>query len=338
MKEATGSKSIVIPEIYCPFPSQMSPHYDVVKAHTLDWARHFGLAEHEVVPRYSHMADVPGLACRIYPSADLEELCLASDWLCFLRVFDDVFTADELDNPAREMLAFHEHLLSVIQNPPLAIPQGPIPEAFADLFRRSGSSVSSVWRKRFEQHNAANFAAQRWQRANRERQSMPDSQAYFSNCVQRVEALPIFDLIEVVHHAEIPSEIYASQRLQAILRAGNNIIGWTYDVYSFTRDVTYGDVNNVLTVTCREQNISLQEAVDQLCSMIVAEMRRFEEMLHHLPASSVDSNRYIGPLWISIADCIRGHLDWYRGNREHTEQTLHTSTSGFLLASASRTN
>ncbi|HEX7733636.1 MAG TPA: hypothetical protein VF458_02190, partial [Ktedonobacteraceae bacterium] len=100
MQETTRTEQVVIPEIYCPFPSAISPHYLEVQAHTRDWVQRFGLARHETVFHYYHMADLPGLACRTYPKAELVDLFLASDWLFFIVVFDDLFDEGKLDNRA----------------------------------------------------------------------------------------------------------------------------------------------------------------------------------------------------------------------------------------------
>jgi 5-epi-alpha-selinene synthase len=323
MKNPIWNEQIVLPEISCPFPSQISTHYETVKAHTLDWALRLGLTPYQTALQYYHTADYPGLACRTYPRAGLEELFLASDWLFLIFVFDDPFDEGAFDNKPQEMLAFHEHLLAVMHDSPLTTPRGPVAEAFSDIFRRAKSFASPTWLKRFQQHHAENFAAIRWQVANRERQHMPDLQAYLSNRVHAAGVLPPFDLIEIVQHREIPPEIYARQSSQALLQAGNNLIAWTNDLHSVKKDVACGDVNSLVMAIQREQNGSLQQAVDQLHAMIETETKRFLDMLW---APSADADQYVAPLWIGIANWIRGHLDWYRGNKRYTEEATRDNS------------
>src|SRR5437667_4626739 len=104
MKNPIWNEQIVHPEISCPFPSQISPHYETVKAHTLDWAQRLGLTPYQTALQYYQTADYPGLACRTYPRAGLEELFLVSDWLFLIFVFDDPFDEGAFDNKTQEML------------------------------------------------------------------------------------------------------------------------------------------------------------------------------------------------------------------------------------------
>lgn len=319
VKKVTSIEQIVIPEIYCPFPSRISPHYEQVRAHTLDWARRFEVVYHPEMLRYYDRADLSGLACRVYPHAGLEELCLASDWLFFIFVFDDLFDEGGLDHRLNEMAQFHEHLLDVVHNPPRGQSYGPISRVFLNLFQRAGSSVSPAWHERFERHNEEFFKAQRWQIANRESQRLPNFQECLENRVHGAGVLPVFDLIEVMQHVEIPAEIYESQLAQAILQAGNNIVGWTNDVYSFKKDAGCSDVNSALAALQCGQGISLQQAVDQMCAMIDRETRRFLDLLRLVSFPSEVSEQHMRFLWTGVADWLRGHLDWYSGNSRYAD-------------------
>ncbi len=240
----------------------MSSHYAAVKAHTLAWSQRFGLPC--LAPNVVDLVDLAALACRVYPAAGLAELCLASDWLCFLFPGEEAFASG-----------------------------GPLSQAWVDLSRRAGAGMSSAWHARFEQHNAVSGAARR---------------------VYRLSMLPAFDLIEVVQQTEIPPEIYATDRIQGILRAGNAILSRVRDVYAAQQNGIGEDTGSLLLSVCREQQCSLPEALDYVCALITAEMKRFAGMLRHLPASSLDCNRYAGPLWIGVADWLRGYLDWQRGH------------------------
>jgi 5-epi-alpha-selinene synthase len=311
--------SLHIPEIYCPFLLRTSPHLEAVEAHTLEWAQRFGLLQHDHALEYYRMANFPGLACRVYPEAGQEELFLASDWLFYIFVLDDPFDEGWFDNRPEEMLAFHEHLLAVVRNPPLATPRGPLAEALSDIFRRARCFASSDWLKRFALHHAQYFAAMRWQVANRARKHMPDVQAYLNNRAHAAGVFPVFDWIELVQHGEVPPTVYESQPLQAILRAGVNIIGWTNDVYSAKKDRDCSDVNSLLKAIQREQSSTLQDAVQHVCAMIETETRHLQEMMTNNPVYPANVRRLV----TGVAYWIRGHLDWYRGNERYSDGKFH---------------
>ena len=327
MKIAIHAEQADIPEIYCPFPSQISPHYEAVKRHTHEWALQIGLISNATVLAYYCKADYPGLACRAHPRAGLEELCIASDWLFLISVFDDPYDEGTLDNRQQEISAFHEYLSAVIDDPDRTAPRGPIAPAFADIVRRARPFTSPSWLKRFARHHEEYFAALPWQVANREQRSMPGLQAYLDNRMQVAGALPPFDFIEMTCHSTVPPEIYESQAVQDILRAGIHLIGWTNDIYSANKDMACDDVNNLIMAIQREYTCSLQKAVDRLATMIEAETR-YLEMLQHIDTSSPNVERYARMIWIGVTDWVRGHADWYHGNPRYTERaTLEEVTS-----------
>lgn len=330
MKIAIHAEQAVLPEIYCPFLSQISPHYETVKAHTHEWAVHIGLTSNAVSVRYYREADYPGLACRAYPDAGLEELCSASDWLFLISVFDDPYDEGALDHRQQELSAFHDHIVATIGDPDHTTPRGPVALAFADIVRRARLSLSSSWLKRFARHHAEYFASLPWLVANRDRRSMPDMQAYLDNRMRSAGVLPPFDLIEMARHREIPAEIYESQPVQDILQAGVNLVGWTNDIYSVNKDVACGDVNNLIMAIQREYNCSLQKAADRLAARIEAETRRLE-VLQPVGTFSPDIEDYARMIWVGVTEWVRGHMDWYRGNTRYTGQAkLEEGTSHLI--------
>ena len=329
MKIATRVEQAIIPELLCPFPSQISPHYEIVQRHTHEWAHHIGLIPDETVLAYYRKADYPGLACRVYPHAGQEELCITSDWLFLISVFDDPYDEGALDNRRQELSAFHKYLVAVIGDPDYHTAHGPVATAFADIVQRARPFTSPSWLERFVRHHAEYFAALPWQVVNREQRSMPGLQDYLDNRMQAAGALPPFDFIELVHHTTVPAEVYESQQVQDILRAGIRLIGWTNDLYSVNKDVACDDVNNLIMAIQREYACSLQEAVDRLVAMIQAEMQHLEK-LQPLHASS-KSEQDACMIWGGVTEWVRGHADWYDGNPRYTEQTKREEGTNHLI-------
>lgn len=321
MKIATRVEQALIPRLPCPFPSQISPHYEAVKRHTHEWAWQIGLTPDAAVLAYYCQADYPGLACRVYPRAGLEELCITSDWLFLISAFDDPYDEGALDHRRQELSAFHEYLVAVIGDPDRGAARGSIALAFADIVRRARSFVSSAWLTRFVRHHAEYFAALPWQIANREQHSMPNLRAYLDNRMQAAGALPPFDFIEMVHHAVVPSGIYESRAVQNILRAGIHLVGWTNDLYSVNKDVACDDVNNLIMAIQREYACSLQEAVDRLAAMIQEETRHLEA-LQPLPTCAPDTEQYTRMIWLGVTNWVRGHADWYEDNPRYMAQAI----------------
>ena len=70
---------IVVPDIYCPFPSLISPHLAQVHEHALDWVKRFRLIQEEAGLHYYRAINLSEFICRLYPKTSLEELLVLND-------------------------------------------------------------------------------------------------------------------------------------------------------------------------------------------------------------------------------------------------------------------
>lgn len=305
-------ESITIPDIYCPFPSQISPYLEQVRRYTLEWVQSFNLVQKETALQYYLAADFSGFSCRVYPMASLEELFFINDWVSWIALFDDWFDDSRLGTQPAYMYQIHQHLLTILQEDSShATPQGPVAEALADIWRRADKLGSSTWKRRLAQHHADYFAACRWDAENRAHKSIPAIDAYIDNRRNSVANTISFDMFDLAQHIEFPAEIYGSQLFQAILRAANNIVGWINDVYSLKKELAHGEICNLVIVVQYAHHCSLQEAVNQVCTMIETETRRFQEMVQHFPTYSAEWDAEIRRYLFDLGKWIRGPLDWY---------------------------
>jgi hypothetical protein len=312
-------ESITIPPIYCPFPSRISPHLERVRRHTLEWVQRFRLVQKEVALQYYIATDFSGFSCRVYPDGGLEELFFINDWVLWILLFDDWFDDSGLGARPAYMYQVHQHLLAILQDPPLAPPQGPIAEALFDIWQRADSLVSDAWKKRFAQHHADYFAACRWDAENRAHKRIPEVQAYIENRRNSVANPISFDLFDLSLHIEFPVEIRESSPFQAVLQAANDIVAWTNDVYSFKKELAHGDVNNLVLAVQHAQHCSLQEAMNQVCAMIETRTRQFQEMVQHFPSYSAEVDPEIRHYLFDLGKWIRGPLDWYHQSLRYVD-------------------
>ena len=70
-----------IPDIPCPFPSQISPHLEQVRRHTLEWVQRFHLVQKKNALQNYLAANFAGFSCRVYSMGKLEELIFINDWV-----------------------------------------------------------------------------------------------------------------------------------------------------------------------------------------------------------------------------------------------------------------
>jgi 5-epi-alpha-selinene synthase len=315
----------MIPDIYCPFPSQISPYLEQVRSYTLEWVQRFHLVQQETVLQHYLAADLSQFSCRVYPNANVEELCFIDNWVSWITQFDDWFDDSGLGMRPGYIYRIHQHLLAILQDPPLAIPQGPIAEALSDIWQRADTLASSAWKRRFAQHHADYFAACRWDAENRVRKHVPDVQAYIENRRNSVANTISFDMFDLSEHIDFSAKIDEDESFQAILRAANNIVAWINDVYSLKKELAHGDVCNLVVAVQYAQHCSLQDAVNHVCAMVEAETRSFQAMVQDFPTYSPEFDHSIRQYLFDLGKWIRGPLDWYHRTLryvdvEYTEQ------------------
>src|SRR5262249_53150865 len=123
---------------------------------------------------------------------------------------------------------------------------------------------------------------------------------------------------ELAGHIGIPTEIYEGPSLQAILREAVDIICWTNDVYSLRKELAHSEIYNVVMSIQHEQGCSLQEAVNQACTMVETRTHCFQELVQQLPLSPTKEGQDICTFLAGVGVWLRGNLDWSRATGRYT--------------------
>jgi Terpene synthase family 2, C-terminal metal binding len=312
-------EEIVIPDIYCPFQSLISPYLEQVREHALDWAKRFRLIQGEAGMHYYRAIDLSEFICRIYPKASLEELLVLGDYYIWGFIYDDLYDDERFSTRPEAMDALYKHLLVILQTPSLVTPQGSFAEATADLFQRMRLLIpSSYLQKRFVQDNSDWLVAEREDAIRHADQHVVDVQTCLDSRIKSTAALAAIDIIEIVEHIEIPAEIYESQPFQSILATTAHILASTNDIYSLQKELSLDDVNNVVVVVQRDRACSLQEAMNQACALIEMKIRSFQEQAQHFPTyHKAQIDQGIQTFLTDLGLMISGNLDWHRASTRY---------------------
>lgn len=320
-----------LPEISCPFPSQMSPYREQAREHSLHWAQDFHLLQKETALQHYRAVDLAGITCRIYYRANLQEILFITDWVTWLAVCDDWFDDSELSKQPEEMSQVQLHLLDVLHDFPLTPPEGPLAEALSDIWCRADSLASPAWKKRFAQHHADYFAGCRWEAEHRANQQVPDLRDYIENRLQSAATPLSYDLFDLTRHFQFPAEILEDPLFQDAVQAADHLVTWINDVYSFKKEQAHGDICNLIIVVRHAHHCSLQEAIDQVSAMIEREMLRFQEIISLFPSYSPDVDPLLHQYFSDLGTRIRGPLDWYQETRRYSEQSMVSTYLGEAL-------
>jgi hypothetical protein len=301
---------IVIPDIYCPFPSLLSPHLEEVAEHALEWVQEMHLVQNETALRYCQGVDLSQFTCRCWPRGNREQLFFICDWWNWNGIYDDQFDDGEQGKHLKDMLAIHNHLLTMLQNTPPVTPQGPVAAALHTLWLRASGLASETWRTRFAQHLAEFFLGQRQE--VEQRLDISEMDAYVANRRKTVGISFGFDFLELTLGIDYSTDVYTNALFQNALQIAGDVTAWTNDVYSLPKELACGARNNLVMIVQQAQGCSLQTAITQVCAMVERETRRFQQIVHHFAASTAPDDLALYTYLVDTGTGIRGSLEWSR--------------------------
>ena len=168
---------ITIPDIYCPFPSLISPYVENLHKHCLWFAEQFHLVRQGKAFQQFSACRFAWFVARVYPFAEFDELTLIADWNCIFFLFDNQLDEGDIRKQPERMQWVLEHLIAIMSNPSVT-PQGPIAEAFSDFWQRTVCYTKPDWQRRFINSMTKYLFACLWQAQNHLLGYIPDVDTY----------------------------------------------------------------------------------------------------------------------------------------------------------------
>ncbi|HEY4035015.1 MAG TPA: hypothetical protein VGL94_13730, partial [Ktedonobacteraceae bacterium] len=273
---------ITIPDIYCPFPSLISPYVEKLHQHCLRFAKQFHLVQQGKAFRHFSTCRFAWFVARVYPFAEFDDLTLIADWNCIFFLFDNQLDEGNIrKQPERIQLAI-EHLIAIMSDPSIT-PQSPIAEAFADFWQRTVHNTNPDWQRRFIDSMAKYLFACLWQAQNHVQGHIPDVDTYVEKRRLAAATLPVLDLIDIALRITLPPHVYESQELQSLRLITANMVCWVNDLYSLPKELAHGDTHNLVVILQHAHKCSLDDAIYHTCRMIEDEVRLFIDIEQHLP-------------------------------------------------------
>ena len=86
-------------------------------------------------------------------------------------------------------------------------------------------------------------------------------------------------------------------------------VGWANDIFTYEKEVKYGEVHNLVLVLMDESSLALSEAIQRAAAIHDKEVRSFlaaQAELEPVVQNHEGLDAYVGIL----RQWIRGHLDW----------------------------
>lgn len=313
----------------CPILPAIHPAAEAARLHTLDWVLAHDLAR-PGDERYPIVCELlaSALPARCWPSATVEQLKLASDWLAFLSLYQHaVGTAELRDAETLARLSATEDRFAAMlegAEPPGAGDLGSWDElawALRDLRRRlAAEGPSQRWLRRFAGHTAGFFDGVRWERLLDLEDPVPALTAYRHRRLLNSAVYTCFDLAALfLPELETPS--LEGPAVRALQDMASNYVNWVDDLFHFEREMAEGKKANLVRILEERLGLPPAEARDEAIDMCNREIEAFFDAAVELARGGEmrpGVEAYLGALkaW------MRGNLDAYGISRRYAEPLL----------------
>ena len=301
-------RSLIAPptlELYCPIPAERNPRAGAAHQQSLDWALERRLVSDGPGLEKLDRASLAELEACAFPHAPLEMLTLATVWVTLFCAIDDFVESSHLG-----VLRLSRYLSRVLAEfRGTASPQrDPLCHGFYDFGQELRSLTGPELADAFARELEDLFSAYVWEEINRRHATHPDYAAYRIMRVTTIGLRPQFLLSQAIGPEGQPSE-----RAGIVLRELEKIaclaVGWANDIFTYDKELSQGEVHNLVAVLMRTEELPLREALgraralhdDEVCSFL-----RLQAQLANLAGESEATAYRVAHLrhWIG------GHLHW----------------------------
>jgi hypothetical protein len=302
--------SIHLPELNCPFGSEISPYADEIDEHVLDWARRFALlTEQADIDRFGQ-AKVGRLAARTSPGSDKALLDLLASWQMWLFIFDDRYCDESETGAHPERLSrIITSFVCVLDGPAdRACYPDPLTLALADLTGRLAAVASEPQMFRFLSAVRGYFLAQFWEAGHRADDG-PAGLAEYEIMRRHSGAVPTcVALIDVAAGVELPAGEFCRRDVRALTDIAVDVTCWANDIISYPKEAARSlKVHSLPAVLARELGITADQAIKVAASMHDAQVASY---LAAEPALRRGASPQLAGYLDGLRNWMGGNLRW----------------------------
>jgi hypothetical protein len=307
---------IIVPSLYCPISSNLSPHADQIDHGIIDWMDRFQLFQSPVQREYFTRSKLGYFPSYTAPSSLAGPLQILADLTFWLFTFDDRYADETPDSiHPNDLIQLLSRVARVVEAPhaPLLI-DNPWVSALRDLRLRLEEYATSTQIARWVKDVQQYLFGLMWESVSRAVQQIPSLDDYITMWINVSGMHCCTDLTDVAFGYEAPAEEINDDRILALREMTAALVGWDNDITSYNKEVFraqrygYPMPMNLLVVLAHESGCSIQEALDKAVVMRDSVMRQFLNLSNQVKASyaSPELCRFVD----GLEQWVRGYLDW----------------------------
>lgn len=312
---------ITLPKLLCPIEPAINAHVRASDDHTAIWLRKFNLLPDDAAYANYRKQGFAYMVARMFPTASPPMLDAITDINTLLFLLDDQIDHQQNGGSGigkREHLEqFVKEFISVlVDRTPCNLLANPFLAALAEFWERMCQMSTVYWQATFIAGVEKTFDAAFWQLNNIENGYIP-TVAEFINYRGYLGAANIAtDTIPVATGINVDCNNPDVMELTQLCR---NIVCWANDLYSLSKEITHGDIYNLVLMLQHEHSLMLEDAIALAVAKHDRDMRSFVTKSRALLVQ--DSTPELAKYVKALKNIIRGNVDWSENETTRYEFT-----------------
>ncbi len=302
---------LLYPGLYCPFSSQINKYVDVIEEYSLEWVLRFNLLANESTYKRFCKSKFFLLAASAYPYSNIEELKIAHDWLSWVFIWDDQCDLSDLGKKPEVLKVFHQRFLEILNGAQVTNQDIGVTFALSNLRERTLAKSSLTWFNHF----ICSF--EKWlqgcveEATIRAQGIIPDLDTYMMIRKSSVGVDAFLALTEFCHNLMIPNFLRKHEKFVQMQFLTGHIIACCNDIFSASREISNGDVNNLVLVLHEQFKIPLNQAVNRVAEIHNTAVQKMMDLETSIPKFGEETDTEAAKFILGMHYWIRSNHDWY---------------------------
>lgn len=306
--------SFHLPEIMTKLPAKHHPNVAAIEEQSAAWVRRHLSFAFSSEQRLSHFLDArcAYFGCVLWPNTRDECMLDLANLCQHLFAFDDAY--GDRDGIGRDTSSarkvFEDFFLVMAGNAPRS--GHPYAMNFHDLWVNIALPMTDGQRRRYRATVEDWLSACIREIGSRQKGVVFDLDTYMAVRRASVWSTPSFPIIEHGLGIALPEELATSRELEDLHLLCTDCMILINDLFSFHKEALEGDFVNVVPILCIHDNLSLQQAIDHVCALLLDAETQFFAKRDALLTDHQDLHLILNPYVSALGDYIAGLLHWAR--------------------------
>jgi germacradienol/geosmin synthase len=331
-----------IPDIYMPFPLELSPALEGSRRHLFEWCARMGILSEGVWDEDKLAScDLPLCAAGLDPDATQDQLDLASGWLAFGTYGDDYYPlvyGHRRDLAAARLTTVRLSACMPLDGEPVPPPVNAMERSLIDLWARTTAGMTPEQRRPLRTAIDKMTEAWVWELSNQIQNRVPDPVDYLEMRRDTFGSDLTLGLCRAGHGPAVPPEVYRSGPVRSLENAAMDWACLLNDVFSYQKEIEYeGEMHNAILVVQTFFGIDYPTALSVVHDLMTQRTRQFEHVVaHELPVLyedfglSGEAREIMRGYVRDLRNWMAGILNWHRSVRRYQADYLAGRAHLFL--------